>query len=393
MNKKRIGLIGIIFLVLFIGTLIILRNQLDTTPYIAVPSDGLYEEVWTQCIEEIKEELQIPEIKIVTYDSEKELENLLSRKSKTNMLFAEIPISSKFDYIKWFDKGLIQDISYNEIPRREKMLFPFVNVAQNKQKEVLSSIPMIRTSFDYEKNLYFLPFSFDPWNVYRLQQKDKESLQKTEYILALAGKEEMDAIGVYGLTVALINNSSLVNVSSTLKNLQIINFIQHNAHTYSQHDAEQIFFNKETSYLYLKYSELSNLSILDASNLQLAYLPNNITFEDSSIYKFSTISTLTGLIFPNKTNEDKLGIVYKDLIHIFANPNFQYKINTKRNVLSIWTDVDFVDRTAQTITYLANGSSKCILPEFVITPKDNQKRYFIQQIHESLTTKFIEDIN
>src|SRR5574344_1078682 len=76
----------------------------ERTAAIALPNEGGYVEAWTSYLSQIARTVGVPELSIKTYTTYAELEDLFRKADKINLLWAEVPLSSRFPMKSLFDE-------------------------------------------------------------------------------------------------------------------------------------------------------------------------------------------------------------------------------------------------------------------------------------------------
>ena len=250
----------------------------ERTASIALPNEGGYVEAWTPYLSQIARTVDVPELSIKTYTTYNELEQIIKNADKLNLLWAEVPLNSKFPLKDLYTDEIISGILLED------------DISQYYPQSI---IQVINTALTGDaKTASAIPLSYNPW--IRLYKTNTENTAYTFDTAAPGSTEALLLSSFTYLRSILSADTNILSVEDTLakiKELSNNTGIQRNSYNYSIKDAQNLFIENKASKLIL-------------STADLAKLPNEELMK-TSVHSMGRILTadITYAVFPIRSSE------------------------------------------------------------------------------------------
>lgn len=355
--------LGIISIILIAAAVIIFVNlkkpkeTLETMPsVIYLPLEGGYVESWTKYLPEIQEKTGIAELAVKTYSTPSELEEVFKNTSKSEILFAEVPITGEYNFKELVNNEYLEPI---ENLKGEYYIYSLFNVIQNQ--------------FD-PKTYYALPFSCDLWV---LLQRKKPLAKEPLYEIAVPGKDIENVFAML-TEVQAANNAQNKNFSldEALKQLEIYSSdktYQNNPFTYTNYDVLQLVLEGKSRFTPISVSQFLSMSYEEQAKYSLKLLNDKV------------IANTTVLLFPKlKKAESKTTVIAAQ--KILADPSLNFKIVDARDWQPIRINTSSRNVHISTIREEARMAPSSGIPKLYYSSIEEKNQIF-NKIRKNLLTK------
>ena len=255
-KQTKIILTVAVAIVLIAVISIITTITLSTTVKnaIAIPNDDLYIESWKQAIPIWEKKLNISPINIVTYEDSAQIKRILRNAKKNELIAAEVPVSYQYDFQNLIEQNLSTPVLVAKLPSR--ILPGAFLTATNMAKYWYRIIPteLIAGIYDASNFVQYLPFTFDPINLYQSAKYVQTAKNDAKAFCAIPGKTVNESLFAYSFAVYLTGNQEIA--TDTLAKLQADKLFQKNAETYGTYDAKQLLNEGSAKYAFLPLSQI-----------------------------------------------------------------------------------------------------------------------------------------
>ncbi len=326
------------------------------TAAIALPDEGGFVEAWTQHLPQIARNINIPEVTILTYDSYDKLKSYLSQSEKYNLLWAEVPVSGKYNLEK-----LLLEVPTSTVDKQTADYYP------------PALYKMIKT-YTGKSDIRFLPLSYNPWIVV----KKNEIPTTTEFEYSSGAFYEDAAFATLGFVRKLgEKENSILTVDEGLADLQKMS-------------NDKTFITNSKSYTYK-----DAYSVLERNKVKKTFLPvyfyNSLTVSqrlELSIEPFTSglITDATVAIFANrKTEKSKLAVeqaknllLNTELLYSTANARLWMPAHINTVSRSIYTD--YIRKQARQV-------NSCLIPQMQFYSKKEETE-LLKKLDIALRTNY-----
>lgn len=358
-KQTKIIFLTVIIAIMVIASISIITIRLLSNTAknaIAIPNDPIYIESWKQAIPVLEKKLNISPINIVTYDDPAQIKRILQNAQKNELIIAEVPVSYQYDFQNLIEQDLSTPVKIAKLPSR---IIPGAFItATNMAKYWYRIIPteLIAGIFEASDFIQYLPFTFDPINLYQ-SSKQSQTIETAKPYCAMPGNTINEALFAYSFAVYLTGNQEIA--TDILAKLETDKLFQKNAGTYGTYDAKQLLIDGKAKYAFLPLSQIydeNDKSLNICFDSDFANIPQKTT----SLIRRPLIANETAIIIPSKRE-------YKDeqiqnLISAFYSKEVFEKIVTVRHTIPSLSGFAVSDFKGEAARIYAFSATEYLLP-------------------------------
>ena len=324
---------------------------------IALPAEGGYVEAWTPHLPQIARNVGIPEVSIITYDNYDKLKSFFTQAEKYNLLWAEIPVSGRYNLEK-----LLSDVQTTSIDKKTVDYFP-------------PALFKVLKNFSGKSDIRFLPLSYNPWIVVSKNQAPETT--DFEYSTGAYYPEAAFATLCFARRLNETDNNFLTidEGLSDLKEMSNNKTFITNVRSYTYKDAYSVLESNRVKKAFLPVSFYNSLTVSQRLELLIEPFPSGL------------ITDVTVAVFANRKTEELKSSIEKAKTYLL-NPDLLYSTANAR----LWmpAHINTISRSIYTdyIRKQARQVKSCLIPGMQFDSRKEEEK-LLEKLDVALRTDYL----